>query len=178
MCPYVNICICITPGSHIDDERIAKDIAIAEYIWHPILFKIENVNVLDEPYRFYDGEISYVSSLKSQPKLTSLFAECRDHAPQCDIYICYIGSNYFQENSIIACAYSLAVHTQIKGYIVLFKCRISFAEHVHTCTRTWPHFIHATCTGQAYNCRSRVSKRFRAPSFSYKPYALHHSSPS
>ncbi|WP_242219192.1 ImmA/IrrE family metallo-endopeptidase [Bacillus cereus group sp. BfR-BA-01380] len=140
MCPYVNICICITPGSHIDDERIAKDIAIAEYIWYPILFKIEDVNVLDEPYRFHDGEVSYGSSLKSQPKLTSLFAECREHAPQCDIYICYIGSNYFQEQTTIACAYSLAVHTQIKGYIVLTNAA-SASRNMYTLAHELGHIL-------------------------------------
>ncbi|MEI4803158.1 MULTISPECIES: ImmA/IrrE family metallo-endopeptidase [unclassified Bacillus (in: firmicutes)] len=140
MRPYVNICICITPGSHIDKERIAKDIAIAEYIWHPIVFKIKDVNVLDEPYRFHDGEISYVSSLKSQPKLTSLFAECRELASQCDIYICYIGSNYFQEQSIIACAYSLAIHTQIKGYIVLTNAA-SASRNMYTLAHELGHIL-------------------------------------
>ena len=57
MDPYVNICICITPGADISDDRIAKDLAVAESIWHPITFQIQ-VIVLNELFRF-DREISY-----------------------------------------------------------------------------------------------------------------------
>ena len=59
MDPYVNICICITPGADISDDRIAKDLAVAESIWHPITFQIQEVIVLNELFRFSDREISY-----------------------------------------------------------------------------------------------------------------------
>ncbi|HDX9589151.1 TPA: DUF955 domain-containing protein [Bacillus pseudomycoides] len=140
MYPYINICICTTPGSHIDNDRIARDIAIAEYIWHPIIFKIKDVSVLDELYRFHDGEISYVSSLKSQPKLASLFAKCSEHASQCDIYICYIGSDYFQEQSVIACAYSISIRNQIKGYIVLTNAA-STSKNMYTLAHEIGHIL-------------------------------------
>ena len=52
MDPYVNICICITPGADISDDRIAKDLAVAESIWHPITFQIQEVIVLNELFRF------------------------------------------------------------------------------------------------------------------------------
>ncbi|PEA52711.1 DUF955 domain-containing protein [Bacillus pseudomycoides] len=140
MYPYIKICIYITPGSHIDNHRIARDIAIAKYIWHPIVFKVEDFNALDESYRFHDGEISYVSSLKSQPKLTSLFAKCSEHASQCDIYICYIGSDYFQEQSVIACAYSISIRNQIKGYIVLTNAA-SASKNVYTLAHEIGHVL-------------------------------------
>ena len=69
MDPYVNICICITPGADISDDRIAKDLAVAESIWHPITFQIQEV-VLNELFRF-DREISYKNSIQSQEKLAS-----------------------------------------------------------------------------------------------------------
>ena len=65
MDPYVNICICITPGADISDDRIAKDLAVAESIWHPITFQIQ-VIVLNELFRFSDREISYKNSIQSQ----------------------------------------------------------------------------------------------------------------
>lgn len=52
MDPYVNICICITPGADISDDRIAKDLAVAESIWHPITFQIQEVIVLNELFVF------------------------------------------------------------------------------------------------------------------------------
>ena len=52
MDPYVNICICITPGADISDDRIAKDLAVAESVWHPITFQIQEVIVLNELFRF------------------------------------------------------------------------------------------------------------------------------
>ncbi|MED2935589.1 DUF955 domain-containing protein, partial [Bacillus wiedmannii] len=54
MDPYVNICICITPGADISDDRIAKDLAVAESIWHPITFQIKDVIILNELFRFSD----------------------------------------------------------------------------------------------------------------------------
>ncbi|KEK25959.1 ImmA/IrrE family metallo-endopeptidase [Bacillus gaemokensis] len=119
MDPYVNICICITPGSDIANDRIAKDLAVAESIWHPISFQIKDVIVLDESFRFYDKEISYADSLQKQPKLSSFFYTCATQVPDCDLYICYIGSNYFKEQSVIACAYSLAKKQLLTGYIIL-----------------------------------------------------------
>ncbi|MFJ1132205.1 DUF955 domain-containing protein, partial [Bacillus thuringiensis] len=68
MDPYVNICICITPGADISDDRIAKDLAVAESIWHPITFQIQEVIVLNELFRFFDREISYKNSIQSQEK--------------------------------------------------------------------------------------------------------------
>lgn len=119
MDPYVNICICITPGADISDDRIAKDLAVAESIWHPITFQIQEVIVLNELFRFFDREISYKNSIQSQEKLASFFQTCVNEAPECDLYICYIGSDYFKETAVIACAYSLAKQQQLTGYIVL-----------------------------------------------------------
>ncbi|ABS22958.1 ImmA/IrrE family metallo-endopeptidase [Bacillus cytotoxicus] len=119
MSPYINICICITPGSNITNNRIAKDIAVAEFIWHPISFHIQDVLILDDSFRFDDYEISYIASIQEQPKVSSFFHTCASQAPNCDIYICYIGSNYFQEQSVIACAYSLAKQKHLTGYIIL-----------------------------------------------------------
>ncbi|MFD0770870.1 ImmA/IrrE family metallo-endopeptidase [Bacillus sp. CGMCC 1.60114] len=140
MCPYVNICVYIAPGANIDEDRIARDIAISEYIWHPITFKIDDISILDEAYRFHNGEISYMSSLKSQPKVTSLFAECAERASQSDIYICYIGSDYFQEQSVIACAYSLSTNKQIKGYIVLTNAA-STCKNMYTLAHELGHIL-------------------------------------
>ncbi len=53
MDPYVNICICITPGADISNDRIAKDLAVAESIWHPITFQIKEVIILNELFRFF-----------------------------------------------------------------------------------------------------------------------------
>ena len=36
----------------ISDDRIAKDLAVAESIWHPITFQIQEVIVLNELFRF------------------------------------------------------------------------------------------------------------------------------
>ncbi|KFN04112.1 DUF955 domain-containing protein [Bacillus clarus] len=119
MDPYVNICICVTPGADISDDRIAKDLAVAESIWHPITFQIKDVITLNESFRFYDAEISYKSSIQTQPKLSSFFYTCASQVPDCDLYICYIGSDYFKEWAVIACAYSLAKQNQLTGYIVL-----------------------------------------------------------
>lgn len=69
---YVNICVCITPGADISDDRIAKDLAVAESIWHPITFKIK-VIVLNDLFRFSNREISYKNSIQSQEKLSSFF---------------------------------------------------------------------------------------------------------
>ncbi|PJZ19698.1 DUF955 domain-containing protein, partial [Bacillus cereus] len=112
MDPYVNICICITPGADISDDRIAKDLAVAESIWHPITFQIQEVIILNELFRFSDREISYKNSIQSQDKLASFFQTCVNEAPACDLYICYIGSDYFKETAVIACAYSLAKQQQ------------------------------------------------------------------
>jgi len=76
MDPYVNICICITPGSDITDDRIAKDLAVAESIWQPISFQIKDVIILNESFRFHDGEISYIDSIQIQPKVSSFFNTC------------------------------------------------------------------------------------------------------
>ncbi|KOS24447.1 hypothetical protein ADK17_21660 [Bacillus anthracis] len=119
MDPYVNICICITPGADISDDRVANDLAVAESIWHPITFQIGEVIVLNELFRFSDREISYKDSIQSQEKLASFFQTCVNEAPECDLYICYIGSDYFKETAVIACAYSLAKQQQLTGYIVL-----------------------------------------------------------
>lgn len=54
---YVNICVCITPGADISDDRIAKDLAVAESIWHPITFKIKEVIVLNELFRFSNRKL-------------------------------------------------------------------------------------------------------------------------
>ncbi|MCZ2990727.1 hypothetical protein NYY86_21655, partial [Acinetobacter baumannii] len=109
----------ITPGADISDDRIAKDLAVAESIWHPITFQIQEVIVLNELFRFFDREISYKNSIQSQEKLASFFQTCVNEAPECDLYICYIGSDYFKETAVIACAYSLAKQQQLTGYIVL-----------------------------------------------------------
>ena len=39
-------------GADISDDRIAKDLAVAESIWHPITFQIQEVIVLNELFRF------------------------------------------------------------------------------------------------------------------------------
>lgn len=70
---YINICVCITPGADISDDRIAKDLAVAESIWHPITFQIKEVIVLNELFRFSNREISYKNSIQSQEKLSSFF---------------------------------------------------------------------------------------------------------
>lgn len=57
----------------ISDDRIAKDLAVAESIWHPITFQIQEVIVLNELFRFSDREISYKDSIQSQEKLASFF---------------------------------------------------------------------------------------------------------
>ena len=56
MDPYVNICICITPGADISNDRIAKDLAVAESIWHPITFQIK-VIILNELFRFLTAKL-------------------------------------------------------------------------------------------------------------------------
>ncbi len=56
---------------------------------------------------------------KVKKKSASFFQTCVNEAPECDLYICYIGSDYFKETAVIACAYSLAKQQQLTGYIVL-----------------------------------------------------------
>ena len=56
MDPYVNICICITPGADISNDRIAKDLAVAESIWHPITFQIK-VIILNELFVFLTAKL-------------------------------------------------------------------------------------------------------------------------
>lgn len=124
----------------MDNDRIAKDIVIAEYIWHPISFHIEDVIVLNETYRFYDGEISYISPIKTQPKVTSFFEECSSLSPNCDIYICYIGSHYFQEDNVIACAYSLAMNKKLTGYIILTNAAAS-KRNIYTLAHELGHIL-------------------------------------
>ncbi|WP_369902825.1 DUF955 domain-containing protein [Bacillus manliponensis] len=140
MRPYINVCICITPGTIMADDRIAKEIALAEYIWHPISFHIADVILLDETYRFHNAEISYMSPMKTQPKLTSFFEECSSLSPNCDVYICYIGSQYFQESNVIACAYSLAIHKKITGYIVLTNAAAS-KRNIYTLAHELGHIL-------------------------------------
>ena len=70
-------------------------------------------------FSVFDREISYKNSIQSQEKLASFFQTCVNEAPECDLYICYIGSDYFKETAVIACAYSLAKQQQLTGYIVL-----------------------------------------------------------
>ncbi|MDM5156218.1 DUF955 domain-containing protein [Bacillus sp. DX1.1] len=140
MYPYVNICICITPGSNIANDRIAKDLAIAESIWKPISFQIIDVIILDEAFRFHDSEISYLESIQKQPKVSSLFNTCLSETPDCDIYICYIGSNYFKEQSVIACAYSLAMQQNITGYIILTNAA-SPLKNIYTLAHELGHVL-------------------------------------
>lgn len=169
MDPYVNICICITPGADISDDRIAKDLAVAESIWHPITFQIQEVIVLNELFRFFDREISYKNSIQSQEKLASFFQTCVNEAPECDLYICYIGSDYFKETAVIACAYSLAKQQQLTGYIVLTNSAAPM-KNIYARSRNRSYFIYKTCSRKTYSCRSSFSNRLRAPPFSNKSY--------
>lgn len=157
---YVNICVCITPGADISDDRIAKDLAVAESIWHPITFKIKEVIVLNELFRFCNREISYKNSIQSQEKLSSFFQTCVNEAPECDLYICYIGSDYFKETAVIACAYSLAKQQQLTGYIVLTNSICSNEKYIHPRSRNWSYFIYKTNSWKTYARRSPLSNRF------------------
>ncbi|WP_439741058.1 ImmA/IrrE family metallo-endopeptidase [Bacillus pseudomycoides] len=140
MDPYVNICICITPGSDITDDRIAKDLAVAESIWQPISFQIKDVIILNESFRFHDGEISYIDSIQTQPKVSSFFNTCSSRIPNCDIYICYIGSNYFKEQSVIACAYSFVINQILTGYIILTNAA-SPMKNIYTLAHEIGHIL-------------------------------------
>lgn len=140
MNPYINICICITPGSDITNDRIAKDLAVAESIWHPISFRIKDVITLDDSFQFYDEEISYMDSIQKQPKVSSFFYTCASQTPNCDLYICYIGSNYFKEHSVIACAYSLAKQQFLTGYIVLTNSAASM-RNIYTLAHEIGHIL-------------------------------------
>lgn len=140
MDPYVNICICIAPGSDITDDRIAKDLAVAESIWHPISFQIKDVIILNESFRFHDGEISYMDSVQNQPKVSSFFNTCSSQVPDCDIYICYIGSNYFKEQSVIACAYSFVINKILTGYIILSNAA-SPMKNIYTLAHEIGHIL-------------------------------------
>lgn len=140
MHPYIHICICITPGSNIENDRIAKDLAVAERIWHPISFQIKDVLILDESFTFHNGEISYVDSIQEQPKVSSFFNTCSSQVPDCDIYICYIGSDYFKEHSVIACAYSFASKQNITGYIILTNAA-SPLKNIYTLAHEIGHIL-------------------------------------
>ncbi|PEL88362.1 DUF955 domain-containing protein [Bacillus pseudomycoides] len=140
MDPYVNICICITPGSDITDDRIAKDLAVAESIWQPISFQIKDVIILNESFRFHDGEISYIDSIQIQPKVSSFFNTCSSQIPNCDIYICYIGSNYFKEQPVIACAYSFVINQILTGYIILTNAA-SPMKNIYTLAHEIGHIL-------------------------------------
>lgn len=140
MDPYVNICICIAPGSDITDDRITKDLAVAESIWKPISFQIKDVIILKESFRFHDGEISYIDSIQNQPKVSSFFNICSSQVPNCDIYICYIGSNYFKEQSVIACAYSLVINQILTGYIILTNAA-SPMKNIYTLAHEIGHIL-------------------------------------
>ncbi|HEK9099389.1 DUF955 domain-containing protein [Bacillus pfraonensis] len=140
MDPYVNICICIAPGSDITEDRIAKDLAVAESIWHPISFQMKDVIILNESFRFHDGEISYMDSVKNQPKVSSFFNTCSSEVPDCDIYICYIGSNYFKEQSVIACAYSFVINQILTGYIILTNAA-SPMKNIYTLAHEIGHIL-------------------------------------
>ncbi|MEN1934544.1 DUF955 domain-containing protein [Paenibacillus sp. 102] len=140
MDPCVNICICIAPGSDITNDRIAKDLAVAESIWHPISFQIRDVIILNESFTFHDGEISYIDSVQNQPKVSSFFNTCSSEVPDCDIYICYIGSNYFKEQSVIACAYSFAINQILTGYIILTNAA-SPMKNIYTLAHEIGHIL-------------------------------------
>ncbi|WP_459499663.1 ImmA/IrrE family metallo-endopeptidase [Bacillus sp. C1] len=140
MDPYVNVCICIAPGSDITNDRIAKDLAVAESIWHPISFHIKDVIKLNESFRFHDGEISYIDSIQKQPKLSSFFNSCSSQVPHCNIYICYIGSNYFRERSVIACAYSFVINKILTGYIILTNAA-SPMKNIYTLAHEIGHIL-------------------------------------
>ncbi|AIE80674.1 group-specific protein [Bacillus cereus] len=146
MDPYVNICICITPGADISDDRIAKDLAVAESIWHPITFQIQEVIILNELFRFSDREISYKNSIQSQDKLASFFQTCVNEAPACDLYICYIGSDYFKETAVIACAYSLAKQQQLTGYIVLTNSAAPMKIYIRSLHILFTRRVHGKLT--------------------------------
>ena len=69
-------------------------------------------------FSVFDREISYKIPFKVK-KSWHPFSKHVNEAPECDLYICYIGSDYFKETAVIACAYSLAKQQQLTGYIVL-----------------------------------------------------------
>ena len=169
MDPYVNICICITPGADISDDRIAKDLAVAESIWHPITFQIQEVIVLNELFRFSDREISYKNSIQSQEKLASFFQTCVNEAPECDLYICYIGSDYFKETAVIACAYSLAKQQQLTGYIVLTNS-VAPMKNIYTLAHEIGHILFTRRIHGKLTHASSFSNRLGAPPFSNKSY--------
>ncbi len=153
MDPYVNICICITPGADISDDRIAKDLAVAESIWHPITFQIQEVIVLNELFRFLTVKPVIKIPFKVK-KSWHPFSKHVNEAPECDLYICYIGSDYFKETAVIACAYSLAKQQQLTGYIVLTNSAAPM-KNIYTLAHEIGHILFTRrIHGKTYSCRS------------------------
>lgn len=68
--------------------------------------------------------------------MASFFQTCVNEAPECDLYICYIGSDYFKETAVIACAYSLAKQQQLTGYIVLTNSAAPMKIYIRSLTKS------------------------------------------
>lgn len=120
-------------------------------------------------FSVFDREISYKNSIQSQEKLASFFQTCVNEAPECDLYICYIGSDYFKETAVIACAYSLAKQQQLTGYIVLTNSAAPM-KNIYTLAHEIGHILFTRRIHGKLTHASSFSNRLGAPPFSNKSY--------
>lgn len=116
---YVNVCICIAPGAEADYDRLRRDFLCAEDIWYPIRFSVTRIVRLSSSYIFADREISYLTPFTEQPKVNRLMNHSTALSPRADIYVCYVGGDYFREENVIACACSRVSNGILKGFIVI-----------------------------------------------------------
>lgn len=115
---YVKVCVCITPEAETRGNRIQRDFVLSKEIWRPISFQLNKVIQLSA-YTFRDREISYITPFREQPKVHSLLQKCASLSPESEIYVCYVGGDYFQEPHVIGCAYSQRCKDTWKGFILL-----------------------------------------------------------
>lgn len=137
---YVNICVCIAPGAEVGNQRMKRDLLLSGEIWNPISFRINKVINLSTAYEFYDREISYLTPFKNQPKVHGLLKYCHSLSPESDIYICYVGGDYFQEPHVIGCAYSERSGPLWKGFILLTNSA-ALRSNMYTLAHEFGHIL-------------------------------------
>ncbi|MFC5774181.1 DUF955 domain-containing protein [Ectobacillus antri] len=131
---YINISIFTTQHAHTRNNRLARDVMLTNSIWRPITFQLDEMKQL--PFIFYDREISYTLPFAQQPKVHTMLQSCLEVAPNSEIYVCYVGGNYFIEPHVIGCAYSQRYYDTWKGFIILTNAAASYANMY-----TFPHEI-------------------------------------
>ncbi|MFD3447926.1 hypothetical protein ACFDTO_25365 [Microbacteriaceae bacterium 4G12] len=137
---YVRVCICVAPGADTRDKRLKHDIYLSQKIWNPISFQIDHVIQLDSSYTFHDREISYITPFKYQKKVYRLLQHCTTLSSKSDIYVCYVGGNYFQEPNVIACAHSHYTNGRLKGFILLTN-RAASSMNMYTLAHEFGHIL-------------------------------------